>query len=75
MSNGLIRLHASHTTLIDQLRHFPKADHDDGPDALHMLWMAATTGVTGAEGFRSLGRHGSRAGADDFSGFESRRMF
>ncbi|MNY52654.1 hypothetical protein D3C86_1883440 [compost metagenome] len=20
------------------------ADHDDGPDALHMLWMAATTG-------------------------------
>jgi predicted phage terminase large subunit-like protein len=43
--NGLIRLHPSQTTLIDQLRHFPKADHDDGPDALHMLWMAATSGL------------------------------
>ena len=32
--NGLIRLHPSQQTLIDQLRHFPKADHDDGPDAL-----------------------------------------
>lgn len=43
MANGLIRLHPSQITLIDQLRHFPKADHDDGPDALHMLWTAATT--------------------------------
>ncbi len=43
MANGLIRLHHSQTTLIDQLRHFPKADHDDGPDALHMLWMVAQT--------------------------------
>ncbi|WP_153159672.1 phage terminase large subunit [Zoogloea sp. 1C4] len=43
MANGLIRLHPSQTTLIDQLRHFPKADHDDGPDALHMLWCAATS--------------------------------
>ena len=44
MTNGLIRLHASQHTLIEQLRHFPKADHDDGPDALHMLWMAALSG-------------------------------
>ena len=45
MANGLIRLHPSQATLIDQLRHFPKADHDDGPDALHMLWMAAVSGA------------------------------
>ena len=45
MANGLIRLHATQTTLIEQLRHFPKADHDDGPDALHMLWMAASSGL------------------------------
>lgn len=44
VKNGLIRLHPSQTTLIDQLKHFPKADHDDGPDALQMLWMAATSG-------------------------------
>ena len=44
MANGLILLNPDQKTLISQLRHFPKADHDDGPDALHMLWMAATTG-------------------------------
>ena len=70
--NGLIKLHSSQTTLIDQLRHFPKADHDDGPDALHMLWAAATSGAAaGAEGFRSAGRHGAR---DDWRD-QSRRMF
>lgn len=76
VKNGLIRLHPSQTTLIDQLRHFPKADHDDGPDALQMLWMAATTMGGGVEGFRSLGRHGaSRGGGDDWGGRDSRRMF
>lgn len=76
VKNGLIRLHSSQTTLIDQLRHFPKADHDDGPDALQMLWMAATTMGGGVEGFRSLGRHGaSRGGNDDWGGWDSRRMF
>lgn len=81
VQNGLILLHASQTTLIDQLRHFPKADHDDGPDALHMLWMAATTMGGGAEGFQSLGRHGAAArreegfGGDDVPDFGGRRMF
>ncbi|WP_447886341.1 phage terminase large subunit [Serratia fonticola] len=44
MANNLIRLHSSQGTLIDQLRHFPLADHDDGPDALHMLWALAISG-------------------------------
>lgn len=43
IANGLIRLHPSQTTLIEQLTHFPKADHDDGPDALHMLWAIAVS--------------------------------
>lgn len=59
VANGLIRLHSSQTTLIEQLRHFPKADHDDGPDALHMLWTAASTFGGGSEGFRSVARGGS----------------
>lgn len=42
MANGLILLHANQQTLIQQFRHFPKADHDDGPDAVHMLWSGAT---------------------------------
>lgn len=36
---GLIRLHDSQTTLIDQLQQWPNADHDDGPDCLDMLWQ------------------------------------
>ncbi len=44
MKNGLLRLHASQTVLVDQFRHFPKADHDDGPDMVCMLWMLAVTG-------------------------------
>jgi predicted phage terminase large subunit-like protein len=44
MHNGLLRLHSSQTTLVEQFRHFPKADHDDGPDMVAMLWMLAITG-------------------------------
>ena len=43
MVNGLIMLHGSQATLIAQLRHFPKADHDDGPDALEMLFKNAAS--------------------------------
>lgn len=75
MANGLIRLHRAQATLIDQLRHFPKADHDDGPDALHMLWMGATTMAAGSTGFQSMprGRRGPHEagvlhGTDDFGG-------
>ena len=44
MANGQIRLHAGQQTLISQFRHFPMADHDDGPDAVQMLWMLASSG-------------------------------
>jgi predicted phage terminase large subunit-like protein len=43
-ANGLIRLHPRLVTLIEQLTHWPKADHDDGPDALEMLWSLAVSG-------------------------------
>ncbi|MDR3351738.1 MAG: phage terminase large subunit [Zoogloeaceae bacterium] len=54
VQNKLIRLHTSQVTLIDQLRHFPMADHDDGPDALHMLWTLATSGAGGAYAYTSV---------------------
>jgi predicted phage terminase large subunit-like protein len=38
---GKIRLHPSQSVLLQQLRHWPKGDHDDGPDCLEMLWNAA----------------------------------
>lgn len=76
MANGLIRLHPSQTTLIEQLRHFPKADHDDGPDALEMLWNAALrfAGAGGGAGFQSIARRGNADAADDGEYGSSRRM-
>ena len=49
MANGLILLHSSQASLISQLRHFPKADHDDGPDALEMLWRNAVSSSAAIE--------------------------
>ena len=42
--NGLIRLHPSQSALIEQLQFFPQHTHDDGPDALEMLWRIAVKG-------------------------------
>lgn len=47
VNNGLILFSQSHTVLNTQLRHWPEADHDDGPDALHMLWMLAVSRAGG----------------------------
>lgn len=41
VANGLIRINKRHSVLHEQLKHFPEADHDDGPDALEMLWTLA----------------------------------
>ncbi|MCG9081480.1 phage terminase large subunit [Laribacter hongkongensis] len=57
MANGLIRLHDSQAVLIAQLRHFPMADHDDGPDTLHMLWGIARSGAGRIE-YTPAPRHG-----------------
>ena len=68
-SQGRIRLHTSQQTLIDQLRHFPKADHDDGPDALEMLWRLAVGGfVSLRDAFERVSRQspwGVRPSEDD----------
>lgn len=55
MANGLIRLSPNQLTLIEQLTHFPKADHDDGPDALQMLWAAFVSRM-GGHSHRSSGQ-------------------
>ena len=59
--NGLIRLHRSQSVLVEQLKFWPEADHDDGPDALEMLQNLATqfggefkyTGAGSMRGFRN----------------------
>ncbi|MDO8654202.1 MAG: phage terminase large subunit [Undibacterium sp.] len=65
VANGLILLHPSQTTLIEQLRHFPKADHDDGPDALHMLWAAFVSRLGGFE-HKSSGIRRAGSGMSDY---------
>lgn len=63
MVNGLIRLHPGQTTLIDQLRHFPKADHDDGPDGLEMLFSIAHSGAGGPYAYTPIkSTHSGRFG-------------
>ena len=54
INNGLIRFHRSCGTLLEQLRHWGEGDaHDDGPDALEMVWKAAI------EGSGPIGEHAS----------------
>lgn len=58
MQNSLIRFcKDGMQTLLDQLKHFPKADHDDGPDALHMLWSLAVSRAAGVQ-VKTASRHG-----------------
>jgi predicted phage terminase large subunit-like protein len=41
--SGTLQFSRRHTVLLEQLRLFPKAAHDDGPDALEMAVEAART--------------------------------
>ncbi len=57
LANGLILLHQEQKTLLTQLRHWGEPDtHDDGPDALHMLWAGVTSGMGMIGNFQSSGR-------------------
>ena len=47
IKNGLIRFRKRDRILLDQLKYFPKADHDDGPDALEMLFSLISSGRNG----------------------------
>ena len=47
IKNGVIRINRKLHTLIDQLRYFPKAAHDDGPDALEMIFNLVKAGKGG----------------------------
>jgi predicted phage terminase large subunit-like protein len=54
INNDLIRFHRSCNTLIEQLRHWGEGEsHDDGPDALEMVYKAAI------EGSGTIGEHKS----------------
>lgn len=54
IKNGIIRFRRNQTQLIEQLRYFPKADHDDGPDALEMVFTLITHHTTYGPRIRKL---------------------
>lgn len=45
IKTGKVRFSRRHRELLDQLRHFPRGRHDDGPDALEMLYQLASNHV------------------------------
>jgi len=51
VKNGTLRFARRQKTLLDQLRFFPLADHDDGPDALEMA-VQMVEHLTGPRDFR-----------------------
>ena len=67
---GLIRFNATQTTMIEQLQQWPNGAHDDGPDALDMLWQN-TLLYAGGGGAGGAGQMltASAPGAGRMSGF------
>jgi len=66
VSNGLILFNRNHKTLLAQLEYWPDSDHDDGPDALEMLWQISLSGASsGASGLRA----GKRQSSDVLKGY------
>lgn len=57
IDNGLIKVHSSQRTLLTQMRRWPKADHDDGPDAVDMLWQTARRFARGVAQVTTLSEH------------------
>lgn len=53
-ANGLIRVHRNQSTLIEQLKFYGEADHDDGPDALEMLWQIAIQRMRGSTKIQTM---------------------
>lgn len=66
VANGLILFNRNHRTLLQQLRDWPEAQHDDGPDALEMLWQLALRGLVSVSG---AVRTGKRAGGVSLAGY------
>lgn len=61
VNNGLILFHQSHTVFNENVKHYPEAAHDDGPDGLQMLWKLFMRGAGGLPKLRMGPRTGSTA--------------
>lgn len=52
VNNGLVLFHQRHAVFNDNVKHYPEAAHDDGPDGLQMLWKLFIKGAGGIPQFR-----------------------
>lgn len=52
VNNGLILFNQRHLVFNDNVKHYPEAAHDDGPDGLQMLWKLFMRGAGGLPKFR-----------------------
>lgn len=55
IKNGFIRFRKEQRTLLEQLKFFPKSDHDDGPDALEGVVKLIEGHAGGIEGIKTSG--------------------
>lgn len=62
VQRGDIRFNNKHTVLLEQIRHYPEADHDDGPDCLEMLWTLASRNAAGIPQIQSSGNRTAMRG-------------
>lgn len=53
VNNGLILFNQFHTVFNDNVKHYPEAAHDDGPDGLQMLWKLFHKGAGGIPKIRT----------------------
>ena len=67
-ANGVILFNLNQQALIDQLTYYPKADHDDGPDALQMAFSMAYQRTSGS-GLGVKSAPARTAGQTSFGGF------
>lgn len=74
VDGGDIEFYPNQNVLVEQMKHYPKVDHDDGVDCLHMLWFNSikyagsgvsnihtSTSVSGGYGQKSLRRASLKA--------------
>lgn len=52
VNNGLILFSPAHTVFNDNVKHYPEAAHDDGPDGLQMIWKLWIKRMGGIPKFR-----------------------
>jgi len=55
IKNGWIRFKKNHRTLVEQLKYYPMADHDDGPDALEQLKSMIEKNIGGPIEYQTTG--------------------